>query len=296
MKLMRTFAAAALSLAALAAPALAQEVGEEDIVVTGRRLEEIVREFVGEVAVAPGSEDQLARWDRRICPGVIGLRNRALAQRIIDRVAQRAFEIGLEVDDPGCRADVIVFITPDSTALATELRDNFRRLVNYYSENNSATLGRDALDDFVETPRTVRWWHVTNSTTRDGYTMGEGTQQVRAHGTRLSRETRQDFSRVIIVVDAQRAQGVNADSLADYIAMVSLAQLDINADTSAYPSILNLFGDAGERPVVMTEWDLAYLHGLYDATRNATSASRQQNEITGEMAEELNEDPAPPAE
>src|SRR5690606_33633535 len=141
---------------------------------------------------------QLARWDRRICPGVIGMRDAATAQRIIDRLAMRAFQIGLDVSDPGCRADVIVFITPDSNALAAELREAFREMLNYYSTANAATLGQTALDDFVETPRTVRWWSVSETISADGFRVGEGGTVSVFSPSRLRRTTRQDFSRIIV--------------------------------------------------------------------------------------------------
>jgi hypothetical protein len=82
------------------------------------------------------------------CPGIIGLQDRAGAQAIIDRIAQRAYEIDLDVARPGCRADVIVFITPDSQALAAELRATFRQMMNVYSTNNVHTLGLEAMGRF----------------------------------------------------------------------------------------------------------------------------------------------------
>lgn len=294
MNLFRIIAAAFAAQACLSSAALAQETTTgDDIVVTGARLEEIVREFVGDVAVAPGAEDQIARWDRRICPGIIGLQDRETAQAIIDRIAQRAYEVELDVARPGCRADVIVFITPDSQALAAELRATFRQMMNVYSTNNVHTLGLEAMDDFVATPRIVRWWHVTNTTSADGFELGEGAQEVRSSGSRLSRGTRQDFSRVIIVVDATRAAGVNRDSLADYITMVALAQVDLTADTSAYPSILNLFGQ-GQRPTALTDWDRAYLAGLYSAARNSYNSGAQEREIGREMVDQLTPPPEEP--
>ncbi|MGH6951328.1 MAG: hypothetical protein ACREH4_10665 [Vitreimonas sp.] len=96
---MRTLAlASALTAFGFASPAAAQQ--EEEIVVTGQRLHEMVREFVGEVALAPSSEDQLARWDRRVCAQLAGLGPRH-AQFIVDRIAQRSFALGL---DPGAQA------------------------------------------------------------------------------------------------------------------------------------------------------------------------------------------------
>ncbi|MDI6624686.1 MAG: hypothetical protein QME55_08145, partial [Brevundimonas sp.] len=45
----------------------------EDVVVEGRALEEMVREFVGEVG-APAGRRGLARWHDRLCVGVVNVR------------------------------------------------------------------------------------------------------------------------------------------------------------------------------------------------------------------------------
>lgn len=46
---------------------------------------------------------------------------------------------------------------------------------------------------------------------------------------------------MIIVVDSNRMQGVNAGQLADYVAMVGLAEIRVDADTGPVPTILQLF-------------------------------------------------------
>jgi hypothetical protein len=66
--------------------------------------------------------------------------------------------------------------------------------------------------------------------------------------------------------------------------MVSLAQINSDADTTEMSTILNLFrGGASE----MTAWDLAYLEGLYGATRAARSSNQQEGQIERTMIEEL---------
>lgn len=76
--------------------------------------------------------------------------------------------------------------------------------------------------------------------------------------------------------------------------MVTLAQLEAGADTSRTPSILNLFAEraAGREPTAeMTEWDLAYLEGLYAAPRNTPNVDTQRRAIGRRMEGELR--PAP---
>jgi len=280
----------------------AQTVNEEELVVTGQRVEEAIRDFVTSLTVAPTGEDQIARWDRRVCPGVAGIRSRH-GQALIDRLALRAFSVDLDVGEPGCTPNVLIFVTPDSDALARELVDNYPDLVGYYGGQATQTRGREALEAFATTPRAVRWWHVSQTVTRDGQVLGEtstqptrsggfrGAQVVRnAPAARLQAATRQDFNRVLIIVDARRAAGLSIDALGDYVAMVALAQLDPSANTLEHRTILNLFADqeAGRvAPTSLTEWDVSYLTALYATQRNASSSSRQEGEISRRMREDV---------
>jgi hypothetical protein len=290
----RFFAAAALAVLAPAS-AMAQEQTEPDIVVVGERLQEMVRSFVGEVAAAPNAERQMARWDRKICPLVAGLPQHQM-QYMADRIAQRGHQIGLETEGPGCRANILIFVTPDASVLAEGIVDEYRTLVAFYSENGIHTLGRGPLEEFTSTTAPVRWWHVNQTVSGDGQSLGGdtngGRQTMRTTQppSRVRRSTRQDFLRVLIVVDARQANGVTFQALSDYLAMVSLAQLDPNGETTGVPTILSLFADRDAGlpiPSAMTQWDEAYLDGLYNARRTAPSDLWQRRDITERMVEQL---------
>jgi len=96
---------------------------------------------------------------------------------------------------------------------------------------------------------------------------------------------------VLVIVDAARVAEIPANSWFDYVAMVSLAQIDPNATPSEIPSILNLFTSAAETaPNEMTSWDLAYLSGLYRATREAVNSRQQRSEIQRSMVSTLTSD------
>ncbi len=295
--------AAFLAMAQTGAWAQDPVVAGDDIVVTGDRLQEILRSFVGEVAAASGSEDQLARWDDSLCPAIIGLRDTRLAQFMADRLAQRAFAVGLEVGGPDCRPNTLIFVTPDSNQLAREIASEYREFIGYRATETSVTLGQEALNDFVETRRPVRWWHVSQTVGADGQTLSDGEARQASGGGfagaqvlrgpdagRLRRTTRQDLSRVVIIVDASLSAGVQMDALADYVAMAALAQIALDADTGQVATILNLFSDRARgatTPAGLTDWDLAYLRGLYEAPRAARNSRAQEGSIARSMEEEL---------
>lgn len=272
--------------AAPATPPLADDstTTVSEVVVVASPIEAL-RSFVGEIS-APASEGQLARWDRKICPGVLGLSARHAAY-LNDRLAVAAYRVGLDVGEPGCRPNIFIGFTRDAGALAADIVKDNPGLVDKYGQEGG-TRGRRALRDFVETPRPVRWWHVTRTVTSDGFVVRPGEQVTVRSAGRVSRTTRQDFDRMIVLVDTSKVGVVRFGALADYVAMVALAQVDPTADTEGYSTILNLFADrdAGrEPPEALTDWDVAYLQGLYQARRDALNDRRQQSDIVRRMRE-----------
>lgn len=294
--------------------ALSQAAGQQpepqpqaDLVVTGVRPEQI-QSFVEQVSAVPPSVRQIARWDEDICFRVAGLPAEQ-GQVIVDRVSYRAEMVGLHAGRQGCRPNVFVFFAADADGFTHQLVERDRSLFAYFHEENVVTLGQEALSSFVDTPRAVRWWHVTQTRGADGDNLGSdqtqvaapppprpeelkgrpdgfsGVQVTRSQGSRVRSVERQDFNRVVIIVDGQKAAGYPVDGIADYIAMVTLAQIDPNAQTRDYPSILNLFADDPDAvSFEMTNWDLAYLDGLYRSTRNSASVTQQIRDISRRMS------------
>jgi hypothetical protein len=72
----------------------AEATALEDLVVEGRTLREAVEAFVDAVTAPPPGHGP-ARWQQRICIGVVNLRHDA-ARIIIDQVSTAAEAIGLE--------------------------------------------------------------------------------------------------------------------------------------------------------------------------------------------------------
>jgi hypothetical protein len=289
----RRRSAALLVFASLFATPVFGQQNEPEIVVTAASRQQ-VQSFVSEIAIAPSGADQYGRWDEAICVGVAGLPARQ-GQFIADRVAQRAFAVGLAPGGPGCRPNVTVVVAPDGNAMAQRMFDNDPSLFAHRYESGISTLGQEALTDFINTQRPVRWWHVTRTVSADGEILssentasgadGFSTEVVRSSGSRLSSTTRQDFARVVIIVDAESAGRVQLAGLADYIAMVALAQLKPDAQTGSFPSIMNLFSSeaGGSRTNELSQWDLAFLSGLYAANREASSTTAQRSDIVRRM-------------
>lgn len=271
----------------------ATELGE--IEVTGRRLKEEVQSFISEVAAPPRGR-QLARWDRSICVGVSNLDAR-YAQFMIDRIAQRALEIGIDVEEPGCKPDIMIVVAADAPALARALvRDDPQ---GFRPARGSTDRGSAALDRFQSTDAPVRWWHVSLPVSVDTgdiavHLDGEEPPTIAVRdASRLRSNIRDDLARVVVIVDVTKVGTIGFGALSDYVAMIALAQVEPDADTSPYDTVLNLFADGSDRSAGLTQWDKDYLKSLYTARRDRARSTQQTRDIlrgmTGERDTRLRE-------
>lgn len=262
----------------------------EDVVVTGSSLDTLIRSFVNEVA-APNRRRGLARWDDRVCVGVANLRSEP-AQYIVDRVSTVAEDVGLTPGEPGCTANIMIVASDDPAGLAEALvRERGQAL---RMGGSGMDRGGVALRAFVASDAPVRWWQVAIPVDSD-----TGMRAIRIPGeckppcesvfdyapvigvfaaSRLSTQIVDNLTRTIVILDIDQVDRVSIVQLADYLAMVTLAQIDPDADTSRYASILNVF-DRPETASGLTAWDRAYLTGLYGAERNRANLRANRAEI-----------------
>lgn len=265
----------------------------EDIVVEGRQLEDVAAQFVGEVA-DPVRHRGLARWRNGVCVGVANLQTE-MAQQMVDRISTIVEDVGLEPGEPGCSPNILVIATVDANRFTPRFVAQRPRL--FLVGGSGMDQGTAALDRFRTTDRPVRWWTVSIKTDDDtgkpavrlpGSMNGDGTGQfsvmhyapvvnVRA-ASRLTTSYVDDAKRSFVIVDVDKVQDVSLDQLADYVAMVSLAQIDADADTSGYATILNVFDDPAQSPG-LTNWDRAYLMGIYDTERRRLNRTSQRTEV-----------------
>lgn len=268
-------------------PATTQESATDlgEVMIEGRPLAEMARDFVGEIA-APSQRRGLARWDDDICVGVANLESER-AQYIADRISTVAEDLGLSPGRPGCTANILVVFADDGQALAAALVDHNRRA--FRMGIGGVDRGGEALERFATGERPVRWWQVSIPVDRD-----TGERAVRLPGdlsppvstvrgvSRLNSQVVDELNKAIVIVDVDRAAGADIVQLADYAAMVSLAQVDPEADTTGFDTVLNVFADSGSAPG-LTPWDWSYLHALYGSERMRQNPAS----VAGEVADGL---------
>lgn len=238
-----------------------------DVYVSGRSLQDEATAFVGAVA-APPMRRGLARWQTRVCVGVANLRN-DVAMALADHVSRVAVDVGLRVGDPGCTPNVVVIFADDAQGLATGLVERDRKAFRLGVDGLDR--GNRALAAFQTSERPVRWWHVSmpviGVTGQRAIRMPGDTGFILVPGEGLihaGRPINDALSKVIIIVDADQLAGATLPQLGDYIALVSLLQVDPDGDTREFPTILNLFENPQGTPG-FSAWDRSYLAALYDA-------------------------------
>lgn len=277
--------------------------GVEEVVVRGRRMSEIeddleieVRQFVGQIATSPAGRGY-ARWHRNVCIGVHNLEQTA-AQYIVDRISLLAAEVGLTPDEPGCDPGVIVIFTTDGQELASRLVETEPLLFRPGMGQCCMNLSLAALDRFAQSDRPVRWWHVSmpvdartgkpaivlsNNKSPDG----RAYPLVNVAGpSAIHSGIRDDMRQVIIIVDSTKLSGTTWEELGDYLAVVSLVQIDLNANPAAFDSILNLFGNPTAY-TGLTDWDRSYVHALYDFDQERTPRMQASDLVSKMVRREL---------
>jgi hypothetical protein len=265
----------------------------EEVLVQGQRMGELefdirayVQSFVGEiVALPPGGGH--ARWYDGPCVRVSNLEPTA-AQYVVDRIAALTIDVGLEPGEADCRPNVLIFFTihPDETA--AHLVETEPLLFRPGGAVCCMQLGLDALDEFVRSDKPVRWWHLSMpidvNTGLRAVPMPQDDEYpiISVFGpSRLHSGIADKMWRVIIIVDGAQLRGINWQELGDYLAVISLAQVNPNANPANFDSILNLFASPGSYSG-LTEWDRSYVQALYEIDMERLTGL-QQNLLVDRM-------------
>lgn len=282
-----------------------------EVMVSGRPTPEAVQDFVGRVA-APSSGRGLARWRGEVCPGVANL-DRDAAQAIIDRITTAAASLDLQTGQPGCKPNLIVVFTDDGGGVARALNEANPQL--FRQNVTGLDRGAAAFRDFLNADRPVRWWSLSlpvDSETGlravripgdrsgavvdpsvaamlgcnpDDCVIGAAPIISRKGAGRLNTQIVDDLFKTIVIVDLGLIGEVNTVQLGDYIAFIGLAQLDAQAETQGFDTVLNLFSGGGQQG--LTDWDRSYLSAIYAARSLRISPQAQASAVAAIMTADV---------
>ena len=239
-----------------------------DIVVTGTQetvtVSQVQRQ-ARDIAVVDGGvlEAPLARFEDRLCPGVVGLEE-DFAFALNARIRVNAERLGIRLLDDDCRPNFVVVFTEDGEAVFRQLMEESPQYFRFLDTGQK--------NDILE-PGPVHVWYNVEPRTLTGMPIAQvrnlaappSTGSFGAH-TRIYTTTRRDIASVMITFDRDAVGGMSLRQLADYATMRGLAQTRAPRGT-AMDSILSLF-EGESPPVALTEFDEAYLRSLYDGMPN----------------------------
>jgi hypothetical protein len=260
-----------------------QPPGLDQITVEARReralVQKAVSSYVSAITVAPFQES-LARWQSPICPLVAGL-PRDHGEFILQRVSQIASEAGVPLAPDHCRGNFYVVVTADPDAL---LKAWLKRDVSMLGD-----AGGSRVRGFLKASAPIRVWYNANLETAEGLPLsgdatylaptGRSTAQplggvpnnTHALGFRLAHDEVRDLTSVIVLIDSSRSKGISFGQLADYVALIGMAELRLDAKVGEAPTILRLFStSAGAPPPGLTAWDQSFLKALYHTEQSDT--------------------------
>ncbi|MDI1366030.1 MAG: hypothetical protein PSX79_14415 [bacterium] len=263
-----------------AAPVLAQTAPEgrstADTVVVNAANRNRVLNYV-KAASALSVDRQVSRRAGSLCPLVAGA-PREVNTYVTARLRQVGEQVGVEFERKPCQPNLLVLFSREPEVMLRQARD--QRKIN-------ARFSTPQARRFMSEPRPVRWLNNVGVTAAEGRTASASNSIiVSGVDSRLSNPTRSLILGSVIVVDANRTQGVEVGALADYVALTALADIKPDANLAGHRSILNLFSDGQPAASRLTPIDMAYLRGVYKA-RDTASGANQMGKVATIMAEDL---------
>jgi hypothetical protein len=90
---------------------------------------------------------------------------------------------------------------------------------------------------------------------------------------------------VLVIIDSDKIDGFEIKQLSEYIAMVGLSKVNMDASYGDTPTILSLFSSpVSERPQTLSDWDRSFLRALYQTDEASRS---QRSAIVNHMVADL---------
>jgi hypothetical protein len=276
----------------------AAETPSENVTVTATRSREVLGKFTRAFATPTEVTGKMARWERRVCPVVVG-QNGRYTTFITQHIKYVALAAGAPVNtEASCRPNIEIVFTTTPQALLDAVRKDDPIYLGY-----AATSAQE--DALATVTRPIQAWYTTETvdlkgirSVDSGLPQGEGVQIQRdppvyvqrvtaSNGNHIDDGIHTGFNHILIVIDSARVAGQDIVPLADYISMLALTQLGSLDACQELPSVVNILApNCGHAADGITEFDLAYLQGLYKM-RAGRSLMLQRNAIADAMTDML---------
>jgi hypothetical protein len=309
--------AAFVDLGAWAQPAAGVQASpqtpSENVTVTGSR--RMYHDFSRNFATPTKFTGKIARWERRICPFVVG-QNPHYAAFITQHLKYVALAVGAPVNtEESCtpNIDIVFTTTPQdlldtvsnqnqhylgyfaSVAQKNALRTVTRPIQAWYATESTDIRGRRHLDTgrSIVGGTTVQNFNGLEGPVGDmansaGSALTDMAPFFYTTGNRINDGVHTGFNHVLVVIDSAKLAGQDVVPLADYIAMLALSQVNAPDACQELPSIVNRMAPGCDHTAeALTMFDLAYLQALYHMAggRNLMAQRSEIGDLMTDMLE-----------
>ena len=295
------------------------EMSTENVTVLGSR--QMYHDFSRNFATPTKSTGKIARWERHVCPVVVG-QDSHYAAFISQHLKYVALAAGAPVNtEADCTPNIHIVFTTTPQDLLDDVNKNNQHYLGYFSsvaqKNTLATVTKP-----------IQAWYATESTdnrgrrhldtgrsvvggtsvqsfngmgtfdsltgqvgdnmgTSGGSALTDGAPIFYSTGSLINDGIHTGFNHILIVIDSTKLAGQNIVPLADYIAMLALVQVNAPDACQALPSIVNTMAPGCDHSAEsLTMFDLAYLQALYHMAADR-SLMMQRSEIGDLMTDKL---------
>jgi hypothetical protein len=260
----------------------------QEVTVTAKRVQDhdtlvhAVSGFVESHSAPEASRtSQIGRWYEKVCPLVTGLQP-AARDFITREILEVARTVGAPTGSVGkkCVTVEIVF-TREPQALLDHIAKSYRPLLGFNPASQTQKQWWKSVTTFS---RPIQAWYETGTRPTDyqppqangpicftcvGGTLDSDATATPPAGTasRFRQDLRSEFVHVLIIADGGQIARYSLQSVADYLAVLSLTHMSQLNQCAPLPSITDLLASGCAAPVAdsLTAADRAYLKALYSA-------------------------------
>lgn len=253
----------------------------DTITVQGRRREEVRREAQELVRATGVAEEPVARWVDPVCPVVLGVAPK-IAAMVESRVRAVATQARITVGRAKCQSNLLI-------AFVAKGEDVVRKISakSPYQFKDVDAAHRAYL---VDGKSPIRWWHAIQSRNTDGMRdiandvppfvtldapggppLG-GDVHMQYRSSIVSTQMVRALRVATVIIDVDNAAGQTLDSVADFAALVGLAEIR-PTDPPPANSVLSLFRKDG--PKELTPLDSKFLAAIYKLPLDRTAMAHR---------------------
>ena len=261
--------------AAQASPVTDDTGGDPDIVVTGKAAPPTRRDVYDQALELSRAgrqyDENLARFQVPVCPGVIGFKSKA-AEVIIARIRTNAARGGVRLAKGQCSPNLIVAIVDDGRTLLSNLERTRPQIFSLISASERAEMLTD------ESP--VRVWNNIVTLRDDGLPIprsADGQEMlpsVWGYTNRWFVKFHRDILAALVVFDREQILDMTYVQIADYATMRGLTHTRAAKGDEPMSTILSLFAGESRSVPELTSFDIGYLRSLYWEAATESSVSK----------------------